>query len=89
MMIKGNFVIREIMGETVVVPVGDSAERFHGMIRLNSSGAVIWKGISSGMTVEEIAKELVKTYSEVPFETALKDTENIIKKLIEAGVVDL
>ena len=77
------------MGETVVVPVGDSAERFHGMIRLNSSGTVIWKGISSGMTVEEIAKELVKIYSEVPFETALKDTENIIKKLIEAGVVDL
>lgn len=89
MEIKGSFVTREIMGETVVVPVGDNAEKFRGMIRLNSSGAVIWKGIGSGMNEEEIARELVKTYSEVDYEKALTDTKRIIRRLADEGIVAL
>ena len=89
MEIKGSFVTREIMAETVVVPVGDNAEKFRGMIRLNSSGAVIWKGISSGMNEEESARELVKTYSEVDYEKALSDTKRIIRRLADEGIVEL
>ena len=89
MRIKDGFVAREIMGVTVVVAVGERAERFKGMVRLNHSGAVIWRGICNGMSEEEIARKLVNTYSEVDHEKALSDTRRTIRRLAEEGIVEL
>ena len=37
MKINENFLLREVAGNAVVVPVGDAADRFSGMIKLNES----------------------------------------------------
>ena len=41
------------------------------------------------MNEEEIARELVKTYSEVDYEKALTDTKRIIRRLADEGIVEL
>ena len=43
MKVNKDFMLCEIAGENVVVPYGDSAAKFHGMLRLNGTGTALWK----------------------------------------------
>ena len=88
MRIKEGFVLRTVMGETIVVPVGETSEKFHGMIKLNQTGADIWKGVADGLTEEEIAKSLVEKYDEVDMETALRGTRKIIAMMKDEGIIE-
>ena len=53
MKIKNGFIVREVGGENVVVPVGEMSKVFHGMINLNETGAFLWKFFSQEHTLEE------------------------------------
>ena len=48
MKIKGEFVLRELVGETILVPVGRTALQLNGMITLNPVSAQIWRGLDQG-----------------------------------------
>lgn len=48
MKIKGEFVLRELVGETILVPVGRTALQLNGMITLNPVSAQIWRGLEPG-----------------------------------------
>ena len=54
MKIKGEFILREIAGDTILVPVGQTALQFNGMITLEPVGSLIWKDIEAGKTQKEI-----------------------------------
>lgn len=43
MKIKEGFIIRQVGGENIVVPIGKMGKDFHGMIKLNDSGAFLRK----------------------------------------------
>ena len=58
MKIKKNYVLQEIADEYFVVPIAEEADRLHGVIRLNETGALLWnhleKGIQSKKELETI-----------------------------------
>ena len=89
MRIKREMVLSEIGGVVVAVPVGESAELFHGIVRLNRTGADIWEGLSKGLNQEEIAAGLVQSYKNVDFETALKEVNKVVAKLAEADLLEV
>lgn len=60
--IKDGFVLRDVAGQTVVIATGEASRDFHGMVKLNGTGRVIWEGLSRGDDAEDIAQELVKSY---------------------------
>lgn len=37
------FVLRKVAGENILVPVGNTALTFNGLVTLNESGAFLWK----------------------------------------------
>lgn len=86
MQIKEGYVMREVAGQAMVIAVGEASKTFHGIINLNSTGKQIWEGVEKGMSPEEIAKKLTEDY-EVGYEKALKDTNAMIAKMSEAGVI--
>ena len=71
MKIKSGFVIREIAGQYMAVPVGERVNDLHGMIALNETGAFIWKLLENEKTEEELARALTEEY-EVSYEEALE-----------------
>lgn len=87
MKIKNGFVLREVAGKAVVIAVGEASKTFHGMINLNGTGKDIWQGVGVGKSVEEIATKLTEDY-EVDFERAKEDTEKLIGKMWEAGILE-
>ena len=88
MKIKGDFVLREVMGQSVAVPVGETSKNFHGMIKLNASGAEIWKDMEKGLTKEQIAQKIVDQYDAIEMDEALLKVETFLTKLQDAGIVE-
>lgn len=84
MRIKKGFVLREVAGQAMVIATGEASKDFHGMIKLNSTGKLVWQGLTSGQSVQEIADTLVNTYG-VEHETALADVEALVGQMRDAG----
>ena len=88
MKIKGDFVLREVMGQSVAVPVGETSKIFHGMIKINASGAEIWKDLEKGLTKEQIAQKIVDQYDAIEMDEALLKVEKFLTKLQDAGIIE-
>lgn len=84
---ENKFVIRQLGEEYVVVPVGENAQKFQGMIRLNESGALLWRELEKGVSREQMAQALQKEY-EVSESKAQEDVRRFLQKLEEAGILD-
>ena len=88
MKIKNGFILREISGVNVVIGVGANAEKIkNSMVKLNESGAFIWKVLEKGATVDEVVSAVLNEY-DAPEEVIRLDVENIIKTLKEIGAID-
>ena len=86
MKIKNGFVLREAAGSYVVMNVGGELA-FNGMITLNETGAVIWRGIEAGKSYAQIAEDIVAEY-DIDLDTALRDVIRFTEKMNEAGVIE-
>ncbi len=62
MKIKKGFVLRNVGGEFVVVPVGAMSKNFHGMINLNETGAFLWEFYTQEHTVDEGVAAMLAEY---------------------------
>ena len=49
---NSEFVLRQIAGKNVVVPLGQAAEAFRGMITLNKTGKFLWDLLETEQTEE-------------------------------------
>lgn len=87
MKIKSGFVLREVGGDYVVVPVGERTKTFHGMINLNETGAFIWRFFSNEHTKEECVDALRAKYL-VSREQAECDVEKFITAIQISGFIE-
>ncbi len=87
MKIKEGYMIREVAGHYVVVPVGDAALDFNGMINLNETGALLWKTLLEDADGEKLVSALLAEY-DVAEDVAQKDVEQFIIKMREANLID-
>ena len=72
MKIKGEYILREIAGETVAVPVGGTVLNSNVLIALNGSGAFLWELLTKGADNGELVSAMCDEY-EVDSRTAEKD----------------
>lgn len=87
MKIKENFVLKEIAGSYMVVPVRTRAVDFSGIIKLSESGAFLWKILENGADREELVKALLDEYA-VDEATASADVDRFVSKLNEADLIE-
>lgn len=87
MKIKDGFLLREIAGGTVVVPVGKMSVDFNGMITLNETGAFLWQQLENDISEEELLQRLLAEY-DISEDIAKADINAFIAKLKDAGLID-
>ncbi|MBE7022518.1 MAG: PqqD family protein [Ruminococcaceae bacterium] len=87
MKIKEGFVLKEIAGSTVAVPVGDNLVNLQLMLTLNESGAFLWQCLETGATEEELTEKLTAEY-DVDDIIARQDVAEFIKVLKENHIID-
>lgn len=87
MKLKPGYMLRNVAGYNVVVPIGEAALDFNGMINLNESGAMLWEMLENEATEEALVKALLDEY-ETTEETAKKDVSLFVQKMREAKLID-
>ena len=87
MKIKGEYIIREIAGEHLLVPVGETALELNVMVILNPVGAEIWSGLEAGWDENAILSDLLEHF-EVSAETAKQDMDEFLQDLKSAGLLE-
>ena len=84
---NSNFLLRQVAGSRVLVPVGAATKRFPGMIRVNDTGCYLWELLEKEQTRETLTEALVAHY-EVTREQASRDVDAFVDKLIPTGAVE-
>ena len=87
MKIKQGYILREVVGNYIVVAVGEAVKNFNGIINLNETGAFLWKQLQEGATEEQLQKAMLEEY-DVQEDVAQKDIKAFIDKLNEKGLLD-
>lgn len=87
MKLKYNFVINNVAGETVAVSVGDNDGRFNGYIKLNETGAFIFKALKKDTTREDIINALRAQYPDATQEAAAESVDALIEQLNKAELL--
>ncbi len=87
MKIKENFVLRNVADTWVVLPLGESAVEFNGMLALNETGVVLWKALAAGCDKRALVKALTDEY-DVSDELASSDVEIFLEKLASVGCLE-
>lgn len=78
MKIKPGFILRQLAGENVVVPVGAAGASFNGMIRLNDTGALLWKELAAGTDEETLVQKLMEACDGVDADTVRTDVREFL-----------
>ena len=87
MKIKDNFILREIAGEHILIPVGEAALRVHGMVTLSESALLLYEKLQSECTEEDLVDVLTAEY-EVGREEALLDVGAFLGQMRQAGILE-
>lgn len=87
MKIKGTFVMRDIAGDIVIVPVGETALSYNGMVTTNATGAAIWKTLESECDRETLIQTLLDRF-DIDYNTAAADTDEFLEKLRTLEMLD-
>ncbi len=86
--IKDNFLLKEVAGKTIVVPVGKATLDFNAIITLNETGAFLFAKLQEkDMTEEDLVAALASEY-DVSEEIAAADIKKFVKSVIDSGVAE-
>ena len=87
MRISKDFTIQKVGVSYVAVPVGETSKTYHGMIRLNETGAFLWKKLcEADQTEDALVAALLEEY-DVDEATARADVQKLIEALQKGKVL--
>lgn len=78
--------LRNVAGEYVLVPTGESAGEYKGMFMLTETGAYMYSLLGQAESAEELAKKTMEEY-DGDYGEILSDAKNFIEKLREYGII--
>lgn len=81
-----NYLLRDVAGSLVLVPVGEATKDFPGMITVNATSAFLWERLAEPQTEENLVSALMAHY-EVTAEQARADVSKFIKTLVTVGAL--
>lgn len=86
MRIKKDFVLREIAGDYIVIPTGQTVLEFNGLITMNDVGVSLWKLLQEEVTMEDLVAGILEEY-DVEEEVAREDIQEFLNTLTEGGIL--
>ena len=88
MKINGTFTLREVAGEVLVIPVGETALKMNGMIILNPVSKVIWECLEKGTDVAQILHAVTELFDVDPLEAGKDITEFLDQMRMQELLID-
>ena len=82
-----NFLLREIGGESVLIPVGEASVLNNSVINLNETSLFLWKQFETAQTATEIIDKAISIY-DAPEGIIEKEIVEFINAYLEVGLLE-
>ena len=82
-----NYIMCEISGMNILVPVGAAIADFNGVISLGGIGGDIWTLLEKDMSRDELLEKILEEY-DVPREKAAEDIDRFLEILRVTGCLE-
>lgn len=89
MKIKDGFVLEQVGDSYLAVAVGELAEKFNALVRLNETGAFLWRQLLTDKTKEELLAALMNEYEGVSEELAKRDITAFLNTLNTNNILEV
>ena len=86
MRINKEFVLREIAGDYVIIPTGQTVLEFNGLITVNEVGVSLWNMLQNEVTEDDLVAGILNEY-EVEEEVAREDIVEFIDTLVAGNIL--
>ena len=86
MQINKNIIHREIAGEHILIPLGETVLQYNGVFAITEIGAEIWEMLQNGKDIPEITTALLEIY-DVEKEVLEKDMDDFLQMLRENDLI--
>ena len=87
MKIKDGFIMKNVAGSNVVLPLGERQEEVKGIITFNDVGADVFNMLDGTNSVEAIVAKIARDY-DAPYETVEADVNKLIEKMRIHGLIE-
>lgn len=84
---KSGFVLRNIVGEKILMPTGDNIGKFKGTVLLNDVSAFVWEKLQNPMSRDDLLAAILDEF-EVEESVAAADLDALLAKLNEYEVIE-
>ena len=86
--IRDGFVLRNIIDEYVVMPVGVEMNSFSNLLVLNETGAYLWRCLQNGVPDEKVLVEQLHSEYDVTIDEAHNDVSAFVQELQRLALLD-
>lgn len=86
MKVNSEYVMREIAGDTILIPIGDTINNFNGLVILNELAKFIWEKMPQAKDEEELLNYILDEY-EVDREVAKADLDEFLEMLKKENII--
>ena len=88
MKLNNNFLIHDTGSGEMLIPVGEETKKFHGVIKLNETGAEIVHLIENDdLSIDAILNHFYEAYPDEDKEVIKEAVTSFINKLIEVNAI--
>jgi len=88
MKINGEFLLKEISGQWILMPINTEDQSTVKIMTLTASAALLWTELEKGTdNIEDLAKALLKEY-DIEYRMAVKDSSEFIIQLKEHDIIE-
>lgn len=82
----GEYVSRDIAGETILVPIRSGAGDVDSIFTLNEVGSVVWRELGAGRTVDQIVECVTREF-DITADQARSDVLEFLGSLKERSLI--
>ena len=86
MRVNGEFVLREIAGDYIIIPTGKAVLNFNGLITVNEVGVSLWKLLQNDVTLDDLVRGILDEY-DVEENVAREDIQEYLEILEQGGIL--
>ena len=87
MKIKSGFVLKDVAGSNLIVPIGENLVDFSQMITLNETGAFLFEKLLNGANINTLANAMTEEY-DIDLDTAMADVSKFTELLKNEGILE-
>ena len=84
---KTDFMMQNVGGENLLVPLGAQVMNLNGLITLNDTGACVWELLAQDRTADELASAVAAQF-DVDAATARADVQTFLNEIARLGLLE-